>query len=164
MHVESEGDRAVDLYRIDAFSGARYPYKNPYSLVCSAPCARPVDGRDGQPFFFGGAGVTASEPFILAYQEGPMHARVRPGDNRRRVAGLTFTILGSGLMAMGFAMGIGVLAANRPVDPFAPSDEDSLSTPARAAIGLLATGTASLTGGLLLLHFSRTKIEWIRPE
>jgi len=119
LHVDSS-DPGIQLYRVSTSSSTVQYRTNPGTVAafpqsdlnCLAPCDKLLDGRLGQQFFFGGAGMPPSSTFQVYGRSGPLSASVEPGNDARYIAGLltgTFggltATIGATVWALGYIEG-----------------------------------------------------------
>lgn len=132
-----------------------------YRTVCTAPCGVAVDGSRGQPFFFGGSGVTASNRFSLAGYSGDVVARVKPGRPGLRVGGLVAMVLG----ASGLVVGGTLFAFAKPTPQLEFDDMGNIIDSPEPepnyvpAVAALVGGLALLGGGIAMFILGKTRFE-----
>jgi len=73
-------------------------------LVCISPCDKLIDGRLGQQFFFGAAGMPPSSLFQVYQRRGVVSAQVEPGSDARFITGIMTGTLGGLTMLVGGAL------------------------------------------------------------
>ncbi|HVK63971.1 MAG TPA: hypothetical protein VM694_05840 [Polyangium sp.] len=152
LHIESNWPN-VELSRIDGEIGGGYQqqaYVGPNAItkfMCSAPCDRLVDGRDGHRFFISGPGMFPTEAFRLDSRAGHVTARVKGTSLARFASGLILVSMG-GVLSLG---GVMFTAASFTMDTKpSPQDPDPMKdVRAVRTIGLvtLGIGVASVVGG-----------------
>ena len=156
IHIESTRDAPIRLMEVTSqyavatnFSrGPRYAHGQQSYAVCAAPCDRVVDGTRGQSFYFGGEGITPSSRFTFEDHDGELIARVRPGRIGVLAGGVLFTSF-----SIGPLLGGALMAA-------IPRHDDRVNrSRSVAAVSLLATGSAMLLTGVLMLAFGKTRVE-----
>ncbi|HVK70341.1 MAG TPA: hypothetical protein VM694_38070, partial [Polyangium sp.] len=169
LHIESNWPN-VELARIDGEVGGGYQqqaYVGPNTItkfMCSAPCDRLVDGRDGHRFFISGPGMFPSEAFRLDSQEGHVTARVKGVSMARFASGLILVTMG-GVLSLG---GIMFTAASFTMNgtPTPENNEPMKDVRAVRTIGLvtLGIGVASVVGGAMFLSEGRTRVELVKAQ
>ncbi|TKC95783.1 hypothetical protein [Polyangium fumosum] len=170
LHIESDWPN-VELARVEGeIGGGGYqhqPYVGPNAItkfVCSVPCNRLVDGRDGHRFFISGPGMFPGESFRLDSQEGPVTVRVKGTSMGRFASGILLVSMG-GVLSLG---GVMFTAASFTMDTKpTPQDPDPMKdVRAVRTIGLVTLGisVASVVGGAILLSDGRTRVELVKAQ
>jgi hypothetical protein len=133
--------------------GTGYGYGGIYSInmmqwrsVCSEPCERRIDGRDGQTFVVGDNPLTFSKSFSLDQQQGDIVIEGRPGNKTARVLG-----------AVGLGLGLGLALASPVMFLF---DDNQI---AGFAI-MLGTGSALTVAGTFGLVYGRARVRVGRSQ
>jgi hypothetical protein len=131
-------------------------------LVCKAPCDAPVPVSKADTFKLEGPGMLDSDAFAFEPGDTEVTLRVRPGSRARRIAGITLTSAGGGILgtsALIFVL-LGVASANsdsRVHQPVAAARGRELFIEPEKPYGgpgpwiVLGTGAVSLVTGLVLL-------------
>ncbi|MDC0743818.1 hypothetical protein [Polyangium mundeleinium] len=169
LHIESDWPN-VELARIDGEVGGGYQqqaYAGPNTItkfMCSAPCDRLVDGRDGHRFFISAPGMFPTEAFRLDSQAGHVTARVKGTSMARFASGILLVTMG-GVLSLG---GVMFTAASFTMDttPRPDNTDPMKSVRAVRTIGLitLGLGAASVVGGAMFLSEGRTRIELVKAQ
>ena len=170
IHIETTRDAPVQLFEVTGETiatgyvsgGGTVAMRGiTYRSVCRAPCDQPVDGSNGQPFFFGGDGVTGSRRFTLTYYSGDVLATVKPGRPGLRVGGLL--AMSFGLVGIATGAVLFPIARSRPSPEYSP---DGLPIPGSEpppnytpAIALLISGIALFGGGIAMYLLGRTRFK-----
>jgi hypothetical protein len=150
--LRSTGRRPLQLQQVEREGmGTGYGYGGIYSFsmmqwksVCSQPCERRIDAREGQMFVVGDSPVTFSKRIALDQAQGDVVIEGRPGSKAARVLG-----------AVGLGLGLGI-ALSSPI-MFLLDDNQV----AGFAI-MLGTGSALTVAGTFGLVYGRARVK-VRP-
>jgi hypothetical protein len=141
--LQIDSDFPISLHEVEPFIGDE--------IVCQAPCARIVDGRAGQRFYFAGDEIPASISFSLVEKNGDVLAAVHKG---------SFALLGTGRALM--APAVLHLVAGAVLVPFMALERDAETALdlRYATVATLAAGAALLVTSIVLLIEGRTRFRF----
>ncbi|MEE9384376.1 MAG: hypothetical protein V3V08_13310 [Nannocystaceae bacterium] len=160
VYLDVPSGRSVTLYEVsqksewgDAAVGvgtdARRTTLEP---LCTAPCARIIDGRKGQRFVIGGARLSPSKSFTLLERQGQLSLRVKPRSQSIRIGAWIATPLGLLLAPAGLLM---------ITNPFRDADDDAVDPDLRTGgYAVLGVASATVVAGVVLAILSRTRVRF----
>lgn len=166
VHIESDYPK-VQIMRIDAtiaVVGSRGSATGIVTRpVCTAPCDKVVDGRDGSQFFFTAPGMVGSSAFSLTDKSGDLTARIQGGSAGKRMGGFIMTTSGGALLMAGaLVLTIGAISTDISYDDAGNSTETHGNATAMTIGGIgLGVGAALLVPGIIFLSTSGTKYELV---
>lgn len=159
LHIEGD-EPGVQLYRVLGTAMAVGPggtaFAQAQEIVCTAPCDQIIDGSKGEPYFFAGDGITASDPFTLTEHQGDIMARVETGSAGARTGGLFMAYTGAPLAAGGIVLTIMGFAMD---DETGAMDTFKIMGPIMGGVGV-----ALLIPGIVLAAGNSTDYQFVTPE
>ncbi len=126
-------------------------------LICTAPCKKLVDGREGQQFFFAGEGIPESDKFQIHDKEGDLLVKVDAGSSSGLYWGWMSTIGGASLGIGGAIWLATIVSADTSTTT---EDTEGPSTLPYAAVST-GVGAGLLTLGIVLLSTMGTDFEFV---
>lgn len=164
VYVEIEADKEnVALTRVVGggygTAGNTTVYLTTWEKVCTAPCEQLVD-KPRSDFFLTGTGMVGHGPFHLDGYDA-VKIKVKGGSLGARFAGVLLISMGAAAVITGavFAL-VGGLTSNS--HPGVQNPYGGTGTVFRdIGIGMLIGGGAALAGGIPLIAFSGTKVEFL---
>jgi len=160
VHIESDYPDA-ELSRIDGRSGTGFRS----TFMCSAPCDKPIDGRDGHRFYIEADGMLSSPPFRLVNVDGPVTARVTGLSFTRHAVAQSLVAMGSVLTFGGIMFtAVSFFMSETPTEEH-PDPQAEIRTARTGGIVLMSVAVPALvTGAILLATQGPTRVELIKPR
>lgn len=128
---------------------------NQFNSECQTPCDETIE-KPGDQFFVGGSGITVSDPFNLRGHGAAVTLKVKTGSSLMRWGGYMMVTLGLvSALTGGILWGVSAMVGD---SAYATSATSPMK---KAGMAMTIGGGALALGGIPLIAFSGTKVEFL---